>query len=81
MKTYVWSFTTMTPQVISNGPTDGETDVWLDRAVQVVFSQPMDHASVESLFSLRQGSTDGPQVQGTFTWVTSTVMGGMRRWA
>ena len=44
---YVWSFTTMTPQVISNGPTDGETDVWLDRAVQMVFSQPMDHASVE----------------------------------
>jgi hypothetical protein len=35
----VWSFTTMTPQVISNGPTDGETDVWIDRAVQLVFSQ------------------------------------------
>ncbi len=72
-----WSFTTMTPQVISNGPTDGETDVWLDRAAQLVFSQPMDHASVESLFALRQGAPDGAQVQGTFAWVTSTVMGGM----
>src|SRR5512136_2989106 len=74
---YVWSFTTMTPQVISNGPTDGETDVWLDRAVQLVFSQPMDHASVEGLFSVHQGSPDGTQVQGTFMWVTSTVMSGM----
>ncbi|CAG0936630.1 Alpha-2-macroglobulin [Thermoflexales bacterium] len=72
----VWSFTTMTPQVIANGPSEGETDVWLDRSLQVVFSQPMDHANVESLFSLHQGSPDGPQVQGTFTWVTSTVMGG-----
>src|SRR5512143_1345750 len=74
---YGWSFTTMTPQVISNGPSDGEKDVWLDRAVQLVFSQPMDHASVESLFSLHQGSLDGPQVQGTFKWVTSTVMSNM----
>ena len=73
----VWSFTTMTPQVISMRPDDGETDVWLDRAMQVVFSQPMDHASVESLFSLHQGRCDGPQVQGTFTWITSTVMSNM----
>ena len=48
-------------------PNDGETDVWIDRAVQVIFSQPMNHASVEQPFSLRQGSADGPQVQGTFS--------------
>jgi uncharacterized protein YfaS (alpha-2-macroglobulin family) len=73
----VWSFTTMTPQVIATGPTDGESDVWLDRSIQVVFSQPMNHASVESLFSLRQGSPDGPPVPGAFTWVTSTMVNDM----
>jgi len=71
----VWSFTTMTPQVISNGP--GGSDVWLDQAVQLVFSQPMDHASVEGRFALHQGSPDGPQMAGTFKWVTSTMMSDM----
>ena len=71
----VWSFTTMTPQVISNGPSG--SDVWLDQAVQLVFSQPMDHASVEGRFALHQGSPDGPQVAGTFKWVTSTMMSDM----
>ncbi|HSD85024.1 MAG TPA: Ig-like domain-containing protein, partial [Anaerolineae bacterium] len=71
-----WSFSTMTPQLSAKEPSDNATDVWLDRSLQLVFSQPMDHANVESLFSLHQGSPDGPQVQGTFVWVTSTVMGG-----
>ena len=75
-KDYVWSFTTQTPQVISTQPGSNENDVWIDRAVQLVFSQPMDHASVEALFSLHTESWDGPKLEGTFTWVTSTVVGG-----
>ncbi len=72
-KDYVWSFSTTNPFVVSMQPNDGETNVWIDRAVQVTFSQPMNHASAEKAFSLRQGAADGPQVAGTFSWITSTV--------
>ena len=64
---------TTNPFVVSMQPNDGETNVWIDRPVMVTFSQPMDHASAESAFSLHQGAADGPQVAGTFSWITSTV--------
>lgn len=72
-KDFVWSFTTTNPFVVSMQPNDGESDIWIDRAVRVTFSQPMDHASAERAFSLRQGSADGPPVVGTFSWITTTV--------
>jgi uncharacterized protein YfaS (alpha-2-macroglobulin family) len=72
-KDVVWSFTTTNPFVVSMQPNDGETNVWIDRPVMVTFSQPMDHASAEAAFSLRQGSIDGSQVAGTFAWITATV--------
>ncbi|MFN8597415.1 MAG: Ig-like domain-containing protein, partial [Anaerolineae bacterium] len=72
-KDYTWSFMTQLPQVLSTSPSDAETNVWIDRAVQVTFNQPMDHPSTEAAFSLHAGSIDGPKVEGTFTWLTSTV--------
>ncbi len=72
-KDYVWSFTTQLPQVLSTQPADAESDVWIDRSVQVTFNQPMDHASVQASFSLHEGSIEGKTIEGTFVWVTSTV--------
>ena len=74
-KDYVWTFTTQLPQVIAFSPSDAESEVWIDAAVKVTFNQPMDHASSEAAFSLHQSSPDGPQVAGTFAWITTTLPG------
>ena len=72
-KDVVWSFSTTNPFVVAMQPNDGETNIWIDRPVMVTFSQPMNHASAEAAFSLHQGAADGPQVAGTFSWITATV--------
>ena len=74
-KDYMWTFTTQLPQVIAFSPSDAESDVWIDAAVKVTFNQPMDHPSSEAAFSLHQGSPDGPQVAGAFSWYTTTLPG------
>nr|MBP7690013.1 Ig-like domain-containing protein [Thermoflexales bacterium] len=74
-KDYVWTFTTQLPQVIAFSPSDAESEVWIDAPVKVTFNQPMDHASSEAVFSLHQGSADGPQVVGAFGWYTTTMPG------
>ncbi len=74
-KDYVWTFTTQLPQVIAFSPSDAESEVWIDAAVQVTFNQPMDHPSSEAAFSLHQGSPDGTPVAGVFGWYTTTMPG------
>ena len=74
-KDYVWSFTTTNPHCRSSmQPNDGETNVWIDRAVQVTFSQPMDHASAEKAFLAASGcSRMGRRWRARLRWITSTV--------
>lgn len=62
---YVWEFTTIRPAALQFSPPNkfqyvGPTDV-----ISVTFNQPMDHASVQTRFSLE---LDGQPVEGTFRW-------------
>jgi hypothetical protein len=61
---YIWQFTVdlQAPQVTSVFPSDGSTDVPRNTTIIVLFSEPMDHASVESAFQL------SPPASGYFTW-------------
>ncbi|HET7375461.1 MAG TPA: Ig-like domain-containing protein, partial [Anaerolineae bacterium] len=40
----------------------------------MTFNQPMDHASVQAAFALHSDKLDGAKVEGTFTWLTETVV-------
>lgn len=62
---FVWTFKTLPPEVLSVTPYQGESNVALERTVQITFSQPMDRASVEAAFQLL---TWGRSVEGTFNW-------------
>ena len=63
---FVWSFTTLPPEIVSVTPTSGEVDVARDAAVSVTFNQPMDRPSTEAAFLLTDGS--GVPVAGSFEW-------------
>lgn len=74
---YVWSFTTgasgdsIAPTVSSTDPADAETGVGLNKAVTVVFSEPMAAQSInETTFTVT--GTDGG-VQGTVTLLSNTA--------
>ncbi len=62
---YTWSFRTLPPQILSIRPAPNETQVPLDRAIVVTFSQPMHRASTEEAFSLLYS---GEPVAGSFSW-------------
>ncbi len=61
---YAFSFTTLMPEILSASPQPHGV-VGLESGVQIVFSQPMDTASVEGAFALLAGETP---VSGAFTW-------------
>ena len=73
---YTWSFSTAPPQVISVDPSPNDSDVILDRMIQLRFDQPMDRASVESAFFMisdhvansEDEQTNEFAVEGTFEW-------------
>lgn len=67
---YSWTFTTESPKVIGTEPQG--TKVAPTAQVIVAFNQPMDTASVEAGFSLRDSETNAP-VAGTFSWRDSTL--------
>jgi Protein of unknown function (DUF3494). len=59
------------PTVSSSDPANSATGVALNRSVAVVFSEPMDQATITSLtFTLNQGSTP---IAGTITYSGSTA--------
>lgn len=62
---YVWTFETVQPVVVQVWPSSGSSDVPPTNTVGIEFNQPMDHESVESLFSLKVGNAP---VAGTFRW-------------
>ncbi len=64
-ETASWTFRTLPPQIFSIYPSPNESGVHLERAIQVSFSQPMDHASTEAAFFLLYG---GERVPGVFSW-------------
>ena len=69
---YVWTFTTLPPDVITIVPENGATGVRLEAPVTVSFTQPMDHDATEQAFSLERAPDDetalGEPVEGTFRW-------------
>ncbi len=67
---YSWTFTTESPKVIGTEPQGMK--VAPTAQVIVAFNQPMDTASVEAGFSLRDSET-GAAVAGTFSWQESTM--------
>ena len=64
---FSWVFVTARPSVSEVLPEARAVDVPLNASVQVTFNQPMDQASVESVFYLRaEGSTGN--APGSFEW-------------
>lgn len=64
---FVSSFVTVPPVVIDALPAQDGTPVPLEAAVQIRFNQPMDKASFESGFYLRETGTTNA-ISGAFTW-------------
>jgi uncharacterized protein YfaS (alpha-2-macroglobulin family) len=64
---FTWEFTTILPAVVAYYPSGSTVYVSPEPTVYVAFNQPMDHASVEAAFTLKNGST-GAVVAGTFEW-------------
>lgn len=70
---FVWTFTTLPPDVVEIVPSNGTTGVRLEAPVTVSFTQPMDPAATEGAFRLEtvppEDSAQAPQVvAGTFRW-------------
>ena len=64
---FTWEFATITPAVVATYP-DAETIyVSPEPTIHVAFNQPMDHASAEAAFELRN-LTNGEAVVGAFEW-------------
>jgi uncharacterized protein YfaS (alpha-2-macroglobulin family) len=63
---YTWTFTTLHPAVQSIFPWDQYQYVGPSDVISVTFNQPMDHASVEGLFTLQ--AAGGEKVAGSFRW-------------
>ena len=62
---FTWVFTTLPPQMVSTNPANNDTEVPLNGGIQIIFSQSMDRASVESNFQLYNGETYLPV---NFVW-------------
>jgi hypothetical protein len=64
-QSYSWRFKTLPPEILSVYPYQGQSNVQLEAAVEIQFSQPMDPASTQEAFMLLYG---GERVSGTFEW-------------
>ena len=64
---FTWEFTTIMPAVVATYPDAGTIYVSTEPAIHVAFNQPMDRASAEAAFELRNRAT-GEVAQGTFEW-------------
>jgi hypothetical protein len=58
------------PNVDSVSPADSDTDIPISTNISVTFSEQMDTGSVQSAFSLSDGSNE---VSGTFSWSGDTM--------
>ena len=64
---FTWEFTTVMPAVVATHPDADTIYVSTEPAIHVAFNQPMDHASAEAAFELKNLVT-GEAVAGTFEW-------------
>jgi uncharacterized protein YfaS (alpha-2-macroglobulin family) len=64
---YSWKFVTTAPRVEYVTPSQGQSLVQLDSTIEVSFNQPMDVASTQEAFRLRN-TVQGNDVAGTFTF-------------
>jgi uncharacterized protein YfaS (alpha-2-macroglobulin family) len=64
---YTWQFTTVMPAVAAVYPGDATIYVDPQPTIYVAFNQPMDHASVEAAFTLKDAETD-EVIPGHFEW-------------
>ena len=67
---YEWEFTTIMPAAVASYPGPQTTYVSTQPIIYVAFNQPMDHASAEAAFELKERSS-GQVIQGTFKWYDS----------
>ncbi|MFQ6100732.1 MAG: Ig-like domain-containing protein [Anaerolineae bacterium] len=64
---FTWEFTTIMPAVVGTYPDADTIYVSPEPTIHVAFNQPMDRASAEAAFELKDLST-GEAVAGTFEW-------------
>ncbi len=64
---FTWEFTTLMPAVVATHPDDDTMYVSTEPTIYVAFNQPMDRASAEAAFQLKNVAT-GESVPGTFEW-------------
>ncbi len=67
---YAWTFDTISPRVLDHYPANLARHVGPNATITVTFNQPMDHASVEDVFSL---VVEGEPIAGTFRWSGGTT--------
>lgn len=62
------------PQVLNISPNDGDTNIPVNTNISVIFSQPMDSATIEGTtnFILKKGTIDGDNVTGAVSYNSST---------
>jgi hypothetical protein len=71
---FEWRFTTQPPEVVFVSPSDGQTLVPIETAVQVTFNQPVDPQSAQAKFSLAASSLfGGSEVAGAFSVISDTL--------
>src|SRR5262249_46209651 len=58
-KPYTWKFTTIAPQILDMQPAQGQ-QVSLSQPIEIRFNQPMDPASTQAAFSLRNIANGSP---------------------
>jgi alpha-2-macroglobulin len=64
--TYEWSFTTISPQVVTVQPENSRTQVNPTRPISVTFNMPMNTAVTEAASNLL--TSDGQTIAVTYTW-------------
>lgn len=70
---YNWSFVTQGGQVGASFPYDGAEEVSRSTDVRVSFAQPMDRASTQENFKMRDKETEQP-VAGEFVWEDDSTL-------
>lgn len=71
---FEWSFTTQPPEVVFVTPSDGETLVPIETAVQVTFNQPVDPQSAQANFDLgARGLFGSSSISGQFQVISETL--------
>ena len=69
----VWSFTTLSPAVLSTVPDDNAVYVGPSQPLTVAFNQPVDKGAAEAAFTLVDDATEDV-IPGSFVWADEAVL-------